>query len=69
MVKNNFVQQYSKKITHLSQQGYGKKKIQRRKNTSRKNTKRTSIGGGRVKMSSMNKHKKRSYKRKNRGGM
>ena len=31
--------------------------------------KRTSIGGGRVKMSSMNKHKKRSYKRKNRGGM
>ena len=31
--------------------------------------KRTSIGGGRVKMSSMNKHKKRTYKRKNRGGM
>ena len=31
--------------------------------------KRTSIGGCRVKMSSMNKHKKRSYKRKNRGGM
>ena len=31
--------------------------------------KRTSIGVGRVKMSSMNKHKKRSYKRKNRGGM
>jgi len=31
--------------------------------------KRTSIGGGRVKMSSMNKHKKRSYKPKNRGGM
>ena len=31
--------------------------------------KRTSIGSGRVKMSSMNKHKKRSYKRKNRGGM
>jgi hypothetical protein len=40
MVKNNFVQQYSKKITHLSQQGYGKKKVQRRKNTSRKNTKK-----------------------------
>jgi len=31
--------------------------------------KRTSIGSGRVKMSSMNKNKKRSYKRKNRGGM
>ena len=31
--------------------------------------KRTSIGGCRVKMSSMNKHKKRSYKRKNRGWM
>ena len=31
--------------------------------------KRTSIGGGTVKMSSMNKHKKRSYKPKNRGGM
>ena len=40
MVKNNFVQQYSKKVTHLSQQGYGKKKVQRRKNTSRKNTKK-----------------------------
>ena len=31
--------------------------------------KRTSIGAGRVKMSSMNKHKKRSYKRRNRGGI
>ena len=71
MVKNNFVQQYSKKITHLSQQKgkYGKSKIRYKQRTSRKNTKRTSIGGGRVKMSSMNKHKKRSYKRKNRGGM
>ena len=29
---------------------------------------RTSIGGGRVKMSSMNKHKRRSYKKYNRGG-
>ena len=64
--KNNFVQQYSKKITHLSQQGYGKKKVQRRKIPHERIPKRTSIGGGRVKMSSMNKHKKRSYKRKNR---
>ena len=38
--KKIFVQQYSKKVTHLSQQGYGKKKVQRRKNTSRKNTKK-----------------------------
>ena len=28
-----------------------------------KKHKRTSIGGGRVKMSSMNKHKRRSYKK------
>ena len=40
MVKKIFVQQYSKRVTHLSQQGYGKKKVQRRKNTSRKNTKK-----------------------------
>jgi hypothetical protein len=40
MVKNNFVQQYGRKVTHLSQQGYGKKKVQRRKSTSRKNTKK-----------------------------
>ena len=40
MVKKMIVQQYSKKITHLSQQGYGKKKVQCRKNTSRKNTKK-----------------------------
>ena len=33
-----------------------------------KTHKRTSIGGGRVKMSSMNKHKRRSYKKYNRGG-
>jgi len=32
MVKNNFVQQYSKKVTHLSQQGYGKKRSYKRKN-------------------------------------
>ena len=31
--------------------------------------KKTSIGNRRPKMSSMNKHKKRSYKPKNRGGM
>ena len=40
MVKKIFVQQYSKKVRHLSQQGYGKKKIQHRKNTTRKNTKK-----------------------------
>ena len=27
MIRKNFAQQYSKKVTHLSQQGYGKKKI------------------------------------------
>ena len=40
MIRKNFAQQYSKKVTHLSQQGYGKKKVQPRKNTSRKNTKK-----------------------------
>ena len=33
-----------------------------------KKHKRTSIGGGRVKTSSMNKNKRRSYKKYNRGG-
>ena len=33
-----------------------------------KKHKRTSIGGGRVKMSSMNKHKRRSYKKCNQQG-
>ena len=67
MVKKIFVQQYSKRVTHLSQQGYGKKKVQRRKNTTRKNTKKTSIGR-RPKMSSMNKSRKRSWKSYNRQG-
>jgi hypothetical protein len=40
MVKNNFIQQYRKKVTHLSQQGYGKKKVQSRKARTRKNTKK-----------------------------
>jgi hypothetical protein len=40
MIRKNFAQQYSKKVTHLSQQGYDKKKIKLRKNTSRKNTKK-----------------------------
>jgi hypothetical protein len=42
MIRKNFVQQYGRKVTHLSQQKgkYGKKKVQRRKNTSRKNTKK-----------------------------
>ena len=40
MVKNSFVQQYKKKVTHLSQQGYGKKKVQSRKARTRKNTKK-----------------------------
>jgi len=49
MVKKIFAQQYSKKVTHLSQQGnsfavakqgYGKKKVQSRKARTRKNTKK-----------------------------
>jgi hypothetical protein len=40
MVKKIFVQQYSKKVAHLSQQGYGKKKVQSRKARTRKNTKK-----------------------------
>ncbi len=35
-----YAQQYSKKVTHLSQQGYGKKKVQSRKTRTRKNTKK-----------------------------
>lgn len=35
-----YVQQYSKKVKHLSQQGYGKKKVQSRKTRTRKNTKK-----------------------------
>ena len=36
-----YTQQYSKKVTHLSQQGYGnKKKVQSRKARTRKNTKK-----------------------------
>ena len=31
MVKKIFVQQYGRKVTHLSQQGYGKKKVQHKK--------------------------------------
>ena len=62
-----YVQQYSKKVTHLSQQGYGKKKVQSRKTRTRQNTKKTSIGR-RPKLSSMNKHRKRQKgKSKNRG--
>ena len=40
MVKNNFVQQYGKKVTYLSQQGYGKKKVQRLR-SKRKTKKKT----------------------------
>ena len=40
MVKKIFVQQYNKKVTHLSQQGDGKKKVQSRKARTRKNTKK-----------------------------
>ena len=40
MIKTNFVQQYRKKIIRLSQQGYGKKKVQSRKARTRKNTKK-----------------------------
>jgi hypothetical protein len=39
MIKKIFVQQYSKKVKHLSQQGYGKKKS-KRLYSSRKNTKK-----------------------------
>ena len=68
MVKKIFVQQYSKKVKHLSQQGYGKKKFNLEKLEHVRIAKKTSIGR-RPKMSSMNKHKKRSWKAKNRGGM
>ena len=40
MVKKIFVQQYSKKVKHLSQQGYGKKKVQSRKTRTRQNSKK-----------------------------
>ena len=35
-----YAQQYSKRVTHLSQQGYGKKKVQSRKARTHKNTKK-----------------------------
>ena len=40
MIRKNFAKKYSKKVTHLSQQGYGKKKVQSRKARTRKNTKK-----------------------------
>ncbi|BCV03568.1 MAG: hypothetical protein CM15mV69_520 [Caudoviricetes sp.] len=42
--KNSFVQQYKKKITHLSQQGYGKKKFNLEKLEHERIPKKTSIG-------------------------
>ncbi len=71
MIKTNFAQQYKKKVTHLSQQKgkYGKSKVRYKQSSSRKNTKKTSQSPRRAKKSSMNKHKKRSYKPRNRGGM
>ena len=35
-----YAQQYSKRVTHLSQQGYGKKKVKSRKTRTRQNTKK-----------------------------
>ena len=42
MVKNNFVKQYGRKVTHLSQQKgkYGKNKVRYKQSSSRKNTKK-----------------------------
>ena len=67
MVKKIFVQQYSKRVTHLSQQGYGKKKFNVEKIPHERIPKKTSIGR-RPKMSSMNKSRKRSWKSYNRQG-
>ena len=64
-----FSQQFGTKITLKSQQTgkmYGKKKS-KEFTPHERIPKKTSIGK-RPKMSSMNKHKKRSYKPKNRGG-
>ena len=68
-ISTSYVQQYSSKVSLLSQQTgkYGKSKVRSAKTKARKNTKKTSIGR-RPKMSSMNKHKKRTWKKRNRGG-
>ena len=65
-ITTSFTQQYKRKVKLLSQQGNGKKKSKTIR-TSRKNTKKTSIGR-RPKMSSMNKAKKRSFKAYNKQG-
>ena len=62
-----YAQQYSKRVTHLSQQGYGKKKFNLEKLEHVRIPKKTSIGR-RPKLSSMNKNRKRQKgKSKNRG--
>ena len=63
-IKKSFAQQYSRKVNLLSQQTgkYGKSKVRSAKTKARKNSKNTSLGR-RPKMSSMNKHKKRSWKK------
>ena len=45
-IKNDFTQQYSKKVSLLSQQTgkYGKKKIKSRKTTTRKKRKKNNLG-------------------------
>lgn len=42
MIRKNFVQQYGKKVSLLSQQKgkYGKNKVRRKQTSSRKNTKK-----------------------------
>ncbi len=69
-ISTSYVQQYSSKVSLLSQQTgkYGKSKVRFKQTKARKNTKKTSIASKRPKMSSMNKHKKRTWKKRNRGG-
>ena len=67
MVKKYSHNNTERKVTHLSQQGYGKKKFNLEKLEHERIPKKTSIGR-RPKMSSMNKHKKRSFKAYNSQG-
>ena len=70
-IKTSFVQQYSRKVKLLSQQTgkYGKGKVRFKQTKARKNTKKKLASLQRdLKCHLMNKHKKRTWKKRNRGG-
>jgi hypothetical protein len=69
MVKKIFAQQYSKKSKNTyHSKVMAKRKFNLEKARTRKNTKKKTSIGRRPKMSSMNKHKRRSFKAYNSQG-